>query len=210
MNRFTIITERKLKKVSAKTSEKKNKQKRNLGQNLQNSKQCLTRSDKKQFTIDDLPLLILAYVVSFLNRTDQSSFMQACKLGKKATQIYWHSLKSISIKQLLKHTFERINPHSLTSLHTTRHELTYILTMIPTRTICSLDFRFIVAIHISTLQHFEKFFEKTPYDLFGSVKLLDLRGCMISHAELEWFSRACPFLSFLYITELSVTHENRY
>lgn len=66
---------------------------------------------------------------------------------------------------MLKHTFERINPHSLTSLHTTRHELTYILTMIPTRTICSLDFRFIVAIHISTLQHFEKFFEKLEVKL---------------------------------------------
>ncbi|KHN76055.1 hypothetical protein Tcan_08966, partial [Toxocara canis] len=51
--------------------------------------------------------------------------------------------------------------------------------------------------------------QKSPYEMFGFIQHLDIRGCTLHTAEMLWFSVACPNLLSLAITASCVEIEER-
>uniref|UniRef100_A0A915PRW2 Uncharacterized protein n=1 Tax=Setaria digitata TaxID=48799 RepID=A0A915PRW2_9BILA len=102
------------------------------------------------------------------------------------------------------------------SLHAIRNEIGQVLRLMPDFALRNVRFQPICSLHVQDLRDIEYRTKKSAKQIFGAVKHLDLRGCMMEYDELKYFSHACSKLSSIAITyaaaflpnEIFLKHEN--
>ncbi|KAM3716443.1 F-box/LRR-repeat protein [Dirofilaria immitis] len=151
-------------------------------------------------TLQQLPIALLAQVVSNLNIYDQKNFAKTCKAAKSAMKLYWDSYTDLDIDSLMRKTFSFINEKNRCSLYAIRREISQALRLIPNFSLRKVHFQPILSLHLQDLKDIEIRTKKTAKELYGEVRHLDLRGCIMEYNELRYFATACTKLSSIAIT----------
>ncbi|VDK70468.1 unnamed protein product [Litomosoides sigmodontis] len=160
--------------------------------------------DTASSMLQRLPIVVLSQIVSHLNLSDQKNFGDTCKAARMALNIFWDTYTDLHIDTLMRKTFSFISETKRCSLHTIRREIGLALSLIPDFTLRKLHLHPIYALHLRDLQEIEILTEKSPRQIFGALRHLDLRGCAVEYGELHYFSNACVNLSSIALTHAAV------
>uniref|UniRef100_A0A8R1U084 F-box domain-containing protein n=1 Tax=Onchocerca volvulus TaxID=6282 RepID=A0A8R1U084_ONCVO len=156
--------------------------------------------DTIPFTLQQLPIIVLAQIVSNLNIHDQKNFSETCKAAKSAIKLYWDSYTDLHIDSLMRQTFSFINEKNRCSLYAIRREVSQALRLIPNFALRRIHFQPILSLHLQDLKDIETRTKKSAKEIYGEVKHLDLRGCLVEYDELRYFAVACTKLSSIAVT----------
>ncbi|CAG9540503.1 unnamed protein product [Cercopithifilaria johnstoni] len=154
--------------------------------------------------LQQLPMMILSQIVSNLNIIDQKHFSDTCRAARTAMKVYWDTYNDLHIDTLMEKTFSFVAEKNRCSLHAIRREITLTLCLIPNFTLRKLYFQPVYSLHLQDLRDIEIRAKKTSKEIFGSLKHLDLRGCVVEYGELKYFSNACAKLTSIAITHAAV------
>uniref|UniRef100_A0A0R3RSR1 F-box domain-containing protein n=1 Tax=Elaeophora elaphi TaxID=1147741 RepID=A0A0R3RSR1_9BILA len=155
-------------------------------------------------TLQQLPIILLAQILSNLDIDDQKHFADTCKSAQMAMKVYWNTCTDLHIGSLIKQNFSFINMRNRCSLHAIRRQITIALRLIPKFTLRRLSFQPIYSLHLQDLRDIEIRTGKSSIQIYGDLKHLDLRGCELEYDELHYFSNACTRLTSIALTRTAV------
>ncbi|EJW81753.1 hypothetical protein WUBG_07337 [Wuchereria bancrofti] len=158
-------------------------------------------------TLQQLPIILLSQIASNLNIYEQKSFSDTCRAARSALKLYWNTYTDLHIGAVIKQAFS-IAYENRYSLHTIRKEIAIMLRLIPDFTLRTLHFQPICSLHLWDLQDIEMFTRKSAKQIYGALKHLDLRGCLVEYNELKYFSNACSKLSSIAVTHAAIVLPN--
>ncbi|MFH4981313.1 hypothetical protein AB6A40_008022 [Gnathostoma spinigerum] len=163
-------------------------------------KQCSGLGHPRCFPIQNLPYHLIFEVVQNLSYEDLCSFSISCRQFNKVVSCFWKSQQSFNVHYCFERIFPNVNQFSLRYLHCIRKKMSRILYLIPPNNLRSVDLRPIAILDSHMLDSMAALTKKSPSEIFGAVRYLDLRDILLSFREFQWFAVASPNLTLLRIT----------